>query len=438
MTVADVLGERGTAGVTRGTAVRQALLLFAAAGTVLGLLLAVAMVLVVRHADQEQALDRADRLAETLANEVVGPAFDSADRDREQALELLLGSRAQDGSIVRIKVWTPEGLVLWADDPRLIGRRYELAPEDQALLGTREAYAALTDLRRPENEYETGLPGSYIEVYAGFFDNGGNPLLFEAYLPAGELGAGLWRADLIGLSLGWLVLLLVVVLPLAASLARRIERAQGEQQRLLRHAMQASELERRRLAQDLHDGVIQDLAGVGYVFAALEGQLTDSSAALATAQRASSIVRRDVTALRALSTDLYPPDLGGEGLQSAVEEMLGQCHQDGLETELHLDDRLALPPHTALVAYRVVREALRNIVKHAQASHVVVEVRRSADHVVVRVEDDGRGFDVSASPPEGHLGLRVLRDSVTDVRGELDLTSSAVFGTRLQVRLPVT
>lgn len=435
----DVLAPRRDTGsaAPAGSTVRRALLIVAAAGTVLALALSAAMVLVVRQADRQQALERAESLATTLANEVLGPAFDSRDPDRRRVLGQLLGTRAQDGSVVRIKIWTPEGEIIWADDDRLIGLRYELAPEDQALVGTRRAYAALTDLQKPENEFEEELEGSFIEVYAGFFDNRGRPLVFEAYLPAGELGTGLLRADLLALSFGWLVVLLTVLLPAAVWLARRVDRAQAEQQRLLRHAVEASELERRRLAQDLHDGVIQDLAGVGYVCSVLEEQLPDQPLALATARRAGEIVRRDILALRSLSTDLYPPDLGGEGLEAALEEMLEHCEQEGLRTALHVCDQLDLPATTALLAYRVVREALRNVAKHAHASTVVVELQRSADQLVVHVQDDGTGFDPARSAPEGHLGLRVLRDSVTDMGGEVELVCAVGAGTKLTVRLPL-
>ncbi len=416
--------------------VRTSLLVFAAAGAALALLLALAMLVVVRNADREQALVRADQLSATLANEVVGPALRTTDPQRTQALDQLLGSRVRDGSIVRIKVWTSDGTVLWADDPRLIGSTYELEPQDEALVGTTQSYAEFTELARAENEYEQALSGRFIEVYAGFFDRDGQPLLFEAYLPAWEAAAGTVRRDVLGLSLAWLVVLMAVMLPLAASLARRVDRAQAERQRLLAHALQASELERKRLAQDLHDGVIQDLAGVGYVVSALEAQLADHPAALATARRAGDIVRRDVSALRTLSTDLYPPDLGGEGLESALEEMLETCSQASLATSLRVSEPLDLTPTTALLAYRVVREALRNVVKHAQAEKVEVEVRRTGPQVQVLVRDDGRGFDTASAAPEGHLGLKVLRDSIHDVGGEVDLRSGAE-GTVLEASLPV-
>jgi signal transduction histidine kinase len=422
--------------VRQRSAARTAMLVCAVTGTVLALLLAVAVVLVVRYGDRQQSLVRADQLAATLANEVVGPAVRDADPQQVATLDQLLGSRVRDGSAARIKVWTPDGTVLWADDHRLIGSRYELEAEDAALLGTTESYAELTDLARPENEYEQQLAGSFIEVYAGFFDAQGDPLLFEAYLPADELRGGVLRSEVVGLSLVWLVVLLAVMLPLAGSLARRLDRAQADQQRLLRHAVEASELERKRLAQDLHDGVIQDLAGVGYVCSALEAQLTDHPQALATARRASAIIRRDVTALRTLSTDLYPPDLGGQGLQPALADLLSTCEQQGVATTLEVRDRLELTPPVALVAYRVVREALRNVVKHARATTVEVEVRRAGAALEVVVRDDGTGFDAAAAPPEGHLGLRVLRDSVTDAGGALDLRSSG-SGTVLHASLPV-
>lgn len=420
-----------------GSVVRRALLHFAAVSTVLGLLLAFSMVQVVRRADVQQAEQRADGLGTALANDVIGPVLDIGDPGSRQVLDTLLGSRARDGSIVRIKVWSADGMVVWADDDRLIGRRYDLAPEDRALLGTRNAYAALTALDKPENEFEGTLDGTFMEVYAGFFDRTGTPLLFEAYQPIDELSSGVRRLDLLALSLAWLVLLLALVLPLALALARRVDRAQGEQHRLLQQALAAGDIERRRLAQDLHDGVIQDLAGVAYVFSALEQQLEGSPAALTTAQRASAIVRRDVSALRALSTDLWPPDLGDGGLEDALRELLDRSEQVGLATRLDVNCPAELPAGIALVAYRSAREALRNVERHADASCVAVQAQCSGDQLLMRVSDDGRGFDPQAPAPAGHLGLQVLRDGVTQAGGTLEVRSRQPGGTVVEASLPL-
>ena len=417
-----------------GPAVRRALVLTCVGATVLALLVSVGLVLVVRSSDQQKALRRADRLASTLANAVVGPALDVEDPRRTEVLDQLLGSRARDGSIVRIKIWTPDGVVVWADEHRLIGRRYTLEPVDRALIGTRESYAERTALDRAENEYEAALDGAFIEVYAGFSDRAGRPLLLEAYQPVDESAAG--GPEAVAVPLALLGLLLAGMLPFALSLARRVDRSQAEQQRLLEHAVEASDLERRRLAQDLHDGVIQDLAGVGYLFSAVEAQLQEQPHVQAAVRRTAEIVQRDVLALRTLSTDLYPPDLGGDGLEQAVEELLDRRAEEGLATELDVPAPLSLPATTALLTYRVVREALHNVTKHARATRVAVRLHQTTGRLVVWVADDGRGFDPAAPAPDGHLGLRVLRDGVGLAGGRVDLRSGPA-GTVVEATLPL-
>ena len=416
------------------------MLRLAAASAALGVLLVSAMMWLVLHLDREEAERRADALARNLANKVVGPALSVDDPARVQVLDQLLGSHAQDDSIVRIKIWTPDGEILWSDDRRLIGQRYELPPEDRALLGTREASVEVAKLDEPVDELEPARAGTFIEVCAGFFDRAGRPLLFEAYQPTGSVRKYLWYHAL-GVAGGFLGLLLVVMLPFALSLAQRVDRAQSEQRRLLRHALTASEVERERLARDLHDGVIQDLAGLSYVLSALETQLVrvpEQRTALETARRAGSIVRRDVSALRALSTDLYPPDLAGEGLEGAVADLLDQCELQALETTLHVPEPLELPADTALLAYRIVREALRNVVKHAAASRVDVHLERSDGWLRVQVRDDGRGCPADATSPEGHLGLRLLRDGAAYAGGRVELRPAEGGGTVLAAELPLS
>ncbi len=418
---------------------RTAMLRFAVGTTLVGLLLGAAMAYVLTRFDERQALGRAGTLAERLANDVVGPALDLQDPGSVEALTRLMASRVQDGSLARIKVWTADGRIVWADDQRLIGQRFALAPEDVALLGTRRATADVTELERPENQYER--QAELIEVYAGFFDRTGRPLLFEAYLPIDRLEPrGLLRAPVLALAAGWLLLLQLLVLPVAALLTGRAERAQGGQRRLLQHALEAGELERKRLAQDLHDGVIQDLAGVSYVLSSLETRLrrtAEGSADLDTTARAGEIVRRDVVALRAVCMDLYPPDLGDGGLTGALEDLVAQAELTGLRATLEVDEQLVLSHRTALVTYRLVREALRNVVKHAHASHVRIQVIPVGGEVCVQIRDDGAGFDVGGPAARGHLGIRVLRDSATDVGGSFDLSSRPAEGTTVTATLPV-
>lgn len=418
---------------------RIAMLRFAAGTALVGLLLGAAMAYLLTRFDERQALDRARTLAERLANDVVGPALDLRDPESVASLRGLMASRVQDGMLVRIKVWTADGRIVWADDERLIDRRFALEPEDIALLGTRRGTADVTELERPENQYERET--ELIEVYAGFFDRSGRPLLFEAYLPIDRLEPrGLLRAPVLALAAGWLLLLQLLVLPVAALLTRRAEQAHRGQRRLLQHALEAGELERKRLAQDLHDGVIQDLAGVSYVLSSLETRLrrtTEGGADLDTTARAGAIVRRDVVALRTVCMDLYPPDLGGGGLTGALEDLAAQAGLTGLHATLEVDEELVISHRTALVTYRLVREALRNVVKHAHASHVHVQVAAVGSGLRVQVRDDGAGFDVDGPSAQGHLGIRVLRDSATDVGGSFDLTSRPAEGTTVTATLPM-
>jgi len=94
-----------------------------------------------------------------------------------------------------------------------------------------------------------------------------------------------------------------------------------------------------------------------------------------------------------------------------------------------------MPVDTARLAYRVVREGLRNIVKHAQATAGKVEVRRESDLIAVSVSDNGRGVH-DAQVAEGHLGLRLLEDTVRDLGGQMTLQSSPYGGAVLEASFP--
>ena len=117
----------------------------------------------------------------------------------------------------------------------------------------------------PENRFERGQ-GKLLEVYLPIRTPSGERLLFEAYFrytPVSAAGARIWRS-FAPISLGALIVLEFVQIPIAWSLARRLRERQREREALLRQALEASELERRRIAADLHDGVVQDLTGVAY------------------------------------------------------------------------------------------------------------------------------------------------------------------------------
>ena len=176
------------------------------------------------------------------------------------------------GSIVRVKVWSQNGTILYSDEPSLIGRRFALGAEERQLLRTGGSEAELSDLSRPENRLERSA-GKLLEAYTPIRTPNGTPVLFEIYQRFGSVnasGARLLRALAPPLLAGLLVLLLFQV-PLAWSMARRLQRGYREREDLLEDAVEASTQERRRIAADLHDGIVQDLAGVAFGLAPLAG-----------------------------------------------------------------------------------------------------------------------------------------------------------------------
>src|SRR5262249_59436480 len=154
-------------------------------------------------------------------------------------------------------------------DPRLIGARYHLGLEDLAEFRGSKAHAEVTNLSKPENRFERQF-GRLLEVYLPIHTPSGLPLRYETYYRSSFISARGNRIfrHFVPAMLAALVLLALVQLPLAWWLARRVQRGQDERERLLRRAIEASDVERRRIARDLHDGVVQDLAAVSYSLAA--------------------------------------------------------------------------------------------------------------------------------------------------------------------------
>lgn len=423
--------------------VRHAMLRFALWTVVALLVLAVGTVVVAARISREEALRDARVRASALARVVTGqvsPALRAGDDAAIARMTASMKPRLRRGALIHAKFWSTDGRVLWADEPELVGRRFELEDEVTSLFGTRQSKAGLSELEKAENVQEQ-VEEHLLEVYVGAFDGEGQPLVFEAYLST----AGMERDQqaiikgILPMALGGLLLFGLAVLPLALSLARRVERAQEERAKLLRHGLLASDLERRRIAQDLHDGVIQDLAGLGYAMPIVADHLPDTAEATDAREAVShvaSVLSRDVSALRSLLTDIYPPDLEGEGLVAAVEELAMRAEDAGVTVSVRVSPGFSAPLDATRLAYRVVREGLRNVLRHAHANTAEVDLVRSSDDVVVRVADDGRGLDEGSKAAPGHLGLRLLEDTVRDLGGRLDLAPGARGGAILEAVFP--
>jgi signal transduction histidine kinase len=302
--------------------------------------------------------------------------------------------------------------------------------------------AEVSDLSKPENRFERDR-GKLLEVYLPVRAPNDDRLLFEAYYRYDAVSASgnrIWKS-FAPVSIGALIALELVQIPFAWSLARRLRSRQRERERLLRQAVDASDAERRRIAGDLHDGVVQDLAGVAYQLAgsARRDGLPQPTTALL--EDSAAQVRESIKSLRSLLVDIYPPKLAEAGLPAAITDLLAGVSSRGIEATCDVDGlQAALPDAVAGLLYRAAQEALRNAVTHAHPTRVHVTLESVAGAATLEVTDDGVGFtpaDAAARASEGHLGLRGIADLVAGAGGRLDIDSTPGEGTRLRVEVPI-
>ena len=345
-------------------------------------------------------------------------------------------------SIVRVKVWSTDGTILYSDEPKLIGRHYGLGEEERALLRNGGAEAEVSNLDLPENKFER-QEGKLLEAHTPIRTPNGTQVLFEIYQRFSSISASAERllAALAPPLIGGLLVLVAFQVPLAWSSARRLQRGHRERERLLASAIEASDQERRRIASDLHDGVVQDLAGVAFGLAPLAEDADrrgahDDAGVL---RGAMARLRQGVRDLRTLLVEIHPPNLESAGLEAALSDLLSPLEAGGMATELEVDARAAGNGYDPLV-YRVAREALRNVQAHSRAASVRVEVTSPAPGATrLLVIDDGRGFspeERARRGAEGHLGLSLLSDLVVQAHGRLDVRSTPGRGTTVELEVP--
>jgi len=420
---------------------------FAAAGLAALAVLGVATFFLTRGIGNAEAVSDAKRVTRLVGTGIVEPELESgllAGRPAAIArFDRLVSRRALRDPIVRTKIWTAGGRLVYSDEPALIGARYPLAADEQEVLRNGGVDAEVSDLTRPENRSERGQ-GKLLEVYLPIRGPDGQPLLFEAYQHVSTVEASadrIWLAFAPAL-IGALLLLELVQVPLATSMARRLRRGHEEREALLARSLEASNVERRRIAGDLHDGVVQRLAGTSFALSAAaerSGRNGDDDPTRALRQGAVE-TRQGIRELRSLLVEIYPPSLEKAGLEAALADLLAPVSGRGVEVRLDVDSPLDLPPEVESLFFRIAQEAIRNIVAHADAELVEVEVAVDGDRANLRVADDGRGFrvdEVADTPEEGHLGLRIIEEVAAGAGATVEIESSPGDGTRLSVEAPV-
>jgi signal transduction histidine kinase len=229
----------------------------------------------------------------------------------------------------------------------------------------------------------------------------------------------------------------------AASAAIAVATAQSASDEALRRSLEASEAERSRWARELHDETLQQLGGLRVLLsgARRSGDRQRIDAALA---EAIDLITGGISDLRALIADLRPAALDELGAKPALESLAARvAREHEIEVELQIDlaydegrSETRLRAEIESTLYRLVQEALTNVVKHAEATRVEIGVSdRQGDHLEVVVRDDGKGFDPGGRT--GGFGLLGMRERLVLVRGTLGIESEPGVGTTLRASIPI-
>jgi PAS domain S-box-containing protein len=206
-----------------------------------------------------------------------------------------------------------------------------------------------------------------------------------------------------------------------------------ERKRLEKEILEISNREQRRIGHDLHDGVCQQLAGIAYRIDILADQLQEKSVAeSAEAERVGALVNEAITKTRGVARGLFPVQLEENGLIWALEDLAANAG-NLFRIQCNLSCEEPFPPlenDVALHLFYITQEAMVNAAKHGKATRVNISLARQKDHLLLTIQDDGAGFDVSGNNPTG-MGIRIMRYRARVIGASLDLTSKPGQGTQV-------
>ena len=223
------------------------------------------------------------------------------------------------------------------------------------------------------------------------------------------------------------------------------ERQQAEQQihELSQRLLTAQEMERERIARDLHDSVAQDLWSLRITCErSLQPSPNADEPARKLAAEVTERIQAAIHAVRTLAYGLRPPELDRLGLVAAVRRYCHDfAHEAGIPVDFHAAgmDNVSFARDIEINAFRLIQESLTNIRQHAEASHASVRLVASFPKIILRVEDDGKGFQMETGPAAAEkkrMGIRGMKERVNLLGGTMQTDSSPSAGTRIVIEIP--
>jgi signal transduction histidine kinase len=277
------------------------------------------------------------------------------------------------------------------------------------------------------------LPSHLAEQFAEAFakaQEGGEPQILEYSLDVG-VGESSFEARMV--RIGSTVLSIVRDITI-------LKRSEQEALELGGRLITAQEDERGRLARELHDGVMQELALLSIELDMFGSDArNDPASAESKMKDLSSRVAGICGEIHRLSHELHPAILEQLGLVTAVRAICTEVeavHDLSISFEV-IDVPKLLPNELSLCLYRIVQESLQNVVKHSAAAHAEVRLWMDGETLSLKVSDDGCGFDPSTPAGQASLGLIGMRERIRLLNGDFSVTSAVGSGTLIKAVLPV-
>ena len=343
--------------------------------------------------------------------------------------------------MLRIKIWTADGRIVYSDETRLIGDRFPLGADELEVLASGGTDAEISDLSRAGEPLRAQGRRSLLEVYTRVRSPEGEPLLFEAYYSAADIARPRQQVydAFQPITLGGLLVLVAVTTPLLWALTRRLERTGRDRERLLEAAADASESERRRIARDLHDGVVQDLAGTSFALSATaRDPRTDPDVAQRLEPMAGVAARQPAVAALAAGRDLPARPAAPTASRPRSSDLVAPAAAAGVARRSSRCTTSRAPPTTrSRLVWRVAQEAVRNALRHADADAPrPSRCARSGDRLALDVTDDGVGFDPAHRRRRGGSACAACATWSREAGGRLDVRSAPGEGTTVHLEVP--
>lgn len=432
----DLSAENPTSTLTRVVIAVWVLSLLAVIGV--GIAHVVIMRNELRQHEIQRAVDDVQDRVDLVLEHSVPQALIDGDPAAIELFDAIIREHIVRPTTAGLALWSPDGRIIYALDSEFTGTQHPLPAGARDALATQRVVAGIRDGN--ESDAEVGWSAaSAIEVYAPLTNGDGQPFVWEVGLRRDrvtEQSSRLVLTVALLTALGTALLLSIQGL-LARNLVRRHDREQAYRRWLTQRVSEVATVERRQIAADLHDGVVQDLTGIALD---LEVPIDNPKQAppLAPNERSAlaTRIRSAVTVLRGQAAELHPVASSAMEVERSLSDMLDRLPPP-IDTTLNVEPGTEVAPAYRWLVFRVAQEALRNVAQHSRATKVVVAIRRGESGTVITIDDDGVGFAPEIDPVEpGHMGLSLLSDMATAAGATVFIRSAPGKGTTIRLEVP--